>query len=246
MRCGWLIRILCCLLLGLAVMPSLQAQDEEEAPRGWTGADIRAGSRNGGGAVFRVQSFSPLSLVYGASFDLVKDPREARIESFYGDRGRRYVYGKLNHLAILRPQAGLLWQALPRTDLNRIAVMAAVQAGPSLALLSPYYVEVPSGPLLNTRLAVPFDPARYSYQGIIGRAGFLAGSPEPLLRIGAGAGVLVMLDWARARHGFSGLSLGADVNWFPSPLPVLAETPEIRNRSWTAAGSVGLFFGGKL
>ena len=186
--------------------------------------------------------------LFGLDIFLVKDSKETLIAPFFGEQGKRYVFGKLNHLFVATPSVGLQWDVFPRSSVNLLNVRANVKVGPAIGILNPYHLEIfqasPSNPFTGTRETLPYDPAEHSYSKIIGRANFLSSRIDPTVRLGLSVQANALLDFSSVDASITGLNLGIKMDAFPSPVPILAEELQnVENQRIFVAISAGLVFG---
>ena len=235
----------------LLLSPAVQAQVAAETPpanRGFMSSlDL---THRGFGMSFTWLRRAPVrTWTYGLDVHLVKDLRETMVDPFFGDQGRRYVYGKLNHLVVVQPSVGVLYDLMPHRSYNQTEVKLGLKVGPALGVLSPYYLEIfkpnPSTPFVGNREIEAYDPAVHTFGRIVGRASPLSSQLDPRLRVGASVKTYLLLDFSAGSHAISGLQLGLHADMFPQPVPIMAETDNLRNHRLYLSGSVGLLFGSK-
>ncbi|RMG70869.1 MAG: hypothetical protein D6722_07965 [Bacteroidetes bacterium] len=219
----------------------------EQAPTRGFATSLDATHRGYGLSLSWLRKGAAWTWTYGVDAHLVKDLRENLVDSFFGDQGRRYVYGKVNHLVVVQPSVGLLYDLMPRSLINQTDLKLGVKVGPALGVLSPYYLEIfvpnPSTPFVGNREVEAYDPAVHTYGRIVGRANLLSSQLDPRLRVGLSVKTYLLLDFAGGSPAISGLQLGLNADFFPQPVPIMAETEDLRNRRVYLAGSLGLLLG---
>ncbi|MEO0469938.1 MAG: hypothetical protein AAF206_09995 [Bacteroidota bacterium] len=186
--------------------------------------------------------------LFGLDIFLVKDSKETLIEPFFGEQGKRYVFGKLNHLFVVSPSLGVQWDMVPRSAVNLLNVRGNLKVGPAIGILNPYHLEIfeasPGSPFVGTREILPYDPANHSYSKIIGRANFLSSRIDPTFRFGLSVQANAILDFSSVDAAITGVNLGMKVDAFPSPVPIMAdELQNVQNQRIFVAISAGLMFG---
>ena len=109
-----------------------------------------------GGFIFRYARLTRPSVLhtYGLEVSNVKHPKEIRQQS--PATGGTFIYGKQNYLYVLRPQYGRQFIFFGKDREQGIRVGLQVAIGPSLGLLTPYYIFYGSTP--EEAQSVPFDP----------------------------------------------------------------------------------------
>lgn len=172
-----------------------------------------------------------------------KDPRELKIKSAYADQGGKdYVYDKLNYCYVFAPTFGLSRKLVSRNLFNRIGIRGTISAGPLIALLKPYYLEV-AVPFNGNQAYVEtekYDYTKYNYSNIYGVADYFLGMNEISVQPGARLKVATMADLSSGTAYIRGIELGMFVDLFMKHLPLLGFT---RNRNTFVGGSVEILIG---
>ncbi|MEM7371575.1 MAG: hypothetical protein AAF587_23375 [Bacteroidota bacterium] len=184
--------------------------------------------------------------LYGLSLHQLKDLREVQIESFFGDQGRSYVYGKLNHFVVLQPSFGIQYHLIPKSHLNVMQILGGIKIGPSIGFLNPYFLEIylpGPNPGNQNRDIVPFNPAEHTYGRIYGRASLVSSRLELSPVIGMGIKAHALIDFGRNTRNISALKLGVNLDAFAKQVPILQERDGIDNNRLFFAVSAGLLFG---
>lgn len=191
------------------------------------------------------------ALQWGVSVDFswARDERELNIPSAFGDQGSEYIYGKINHLFILSPTAGIQANLFPNTSSNHIEFNLAAKAGPAIALLNPYYVEifepVPNNPLFGMRETRAFDPEVHSYDDVIGKAGLFGGPFSPEAKIGLSLRLLGVMDFSKSSRYIGGIIMGINADLFPERLTVMVERDGLENHQAFISFRIGLVLGNR-
>ena len=244
-------RVFIMLLVGicLAVSPiQAQPEDEKEISGGFI-SGIHFSNR-GWGVSFNYLS-GPDYRQWIASIDIhsMRDGRENLIDPFFGNRGKRYVYGKLHNFWVVVPGVGIQKNVIPRGNGNLVNVRVGAKAGPAIGLLNPYYLEIfeplPGRPLIGDRVVAAYDPAIHSYGKIVGRAGLLASELNLKAQIGASLGIHAFLDFTRSSHFVNGMELSIRTDFFAKPVPILAELDKLENQQMFLSGTIGFVLGNR-
>jgi len=182
----------------------------------------------------------------------VKHPREYAAGS--SNFGGSFLLGKENYLFVLRPQYGRELSLFRRNTDEGISVNAIFAAGPSLAIIKPYYVEVSAG---NTTRQIPYSQAVASptaggrSEFIVGSGGFFQGLGESSLNVGLHAKAALSFELSAFRNNTTGLEIGFLSEIYPSKIVIVPNTNTalgdrtLGNRSFFTSGYVTLFFGTK-
>ncbi|MEZ4828050.1 MAG: hypothetical protein R3C61_17470 [Bacteroidia bacterium] len=189
-------------------------------------------------------------IVFGADLHMVRDLNEALIDpAFSTELGRKYVYGKLNYFFVLHPAVGIQRDLFHMNSLNLINLRAGIKAGPSLGLLTPYYLEIfrpgIGTPTANDRRVEAYDPAVHTYSKIFGRASFFAAKPVPELIAGGSVKGYILIDFARSSRYISAFKLGANADFFVKRVPIMTGLDKLENHRIFVALSLGFMMGNR-
>ena len=164
-----------------------------------------------------------------------------------GEERRRFVYGKVNSVMVLRGSYGLQHTLFGKSDLKAVEVRYHYSLGPLLALAKPYYVQVyrsVSGS--NTSILVP---VAFSTQGdatdsskIAGRAPFSQGLNQLGFYPGVNAKFSISFEYANYTNLIRAIETGISFDFYPRALPIM-----LRNNAenFMLTFNVGLVFGKK-
>lgn len=156
-----------------------------------------------GGLIFRYNRLKSDKLIesFGLELSNVKHPKEVRYTTFIGNA---YIWGKQNYLYSIRPHYGAEYLLFRKAQRQGVQVSVLGAAGPTLGLVSPYYIEYATGPTSSVR--VPFDPEIHANQNnILGNGGLLRGLGETQLKIGAHAKAGVNFEFGTFRSNITGI-----------------------------------------
>lgn len=238
----------CLIFLSLNASGQLFRAEEKPITGGWQ-MGFHDTNRGFGTSLHYLRGPESRQLVAGLDAHLVRDLREVRSESAFGQQGRKYVFGKLNNLVVLSPTVGYQVDLFPLGKGNLLNFRLGARVGPAIGLLNPYYLEifvpVPNRPQLGDREVQPYDPAVHTYASIIGRAPVLNNSLDLDAQIGASGRVYGIIDFSNRTRTIRGVQLGVDVDWFAEPVPIMADFVEKRNNRLFIAASAGLLLGNR-
>lgn len=189
-------------------------------------------------------------LIVGFDAFHLRDSRELRIESIFNNQGGRdFVFGKLNYFFVVSPTVGIYKDLFREKSGSMIDVSVAIQAGPALGILSPYYIEVarssPGISAFNIRSVEPFDPEIHAYIDIIGRSGIFSEQLQPETEIGLSVRTFTLIDLTRSRKYISGLQAGIQADIFPEEVAILAPRDGVENRQAFISFTLGLVIGNR-
>lgn len=175
-------------------------------------------------------------------FGEIKHPKEYR-QSFDFQRqsarvSRAFVFGKQNNFFVLRGGFGEKRYFSEKAKRRGVAVGISYEAGPSLGLLKPYYLEL-------IRSAEPGEvdnfvvrSEKYSEQNantfleisrIYGSSGFAEGLGELGIVPGAHAKFAMHFDWGAFDEFVKAIEAGVMVDVFTQKVPIMIESPLVEN-----------------
>ena len=167
----------------------------------------------------------------------VKHPKEIpQAPSFSGSR---FTFGKENYLFVVRPQYGREITLFQRSADEGITINGIFAAGPSLAIIKPYYVEVAEG---NRTRTVSYANAVSGAKSIVGAGGFFQGFGESKFSVGVNVKAAISFELSAFRNNTTGVEIGFLTELFPQKIIIM---PSADNRSFFTSGFVTLYFGSK-
>jgi hypothetical protein len=180
---------------------------------------------------------------FGLSMASYKHPKELKITSAYADQGgKSYVYDKQNYCYVIAPMVGWSHRIISRNLFNRVGISTTLGAGPLLALLKPYYVEVavPFNGNTATVEVHPYDPNQYNYGNIYGSADYFLGMNEITVLPGARAKVGTLIDFSAGSSFVRAVELSLFADAYAKKLPIFGSNP---NKQFFIGGSIEIMVG---
>ena len=180
----------------------------------------------------------------GTELVVVKHPNEIRTANQY--TGNVYILGKKNYLFALRPHVGYEFLLFTKGKEDGIQVDAIINAGPTIGLIKPYYIQYDDG----TRVSlVPYDPQLYdpAKGGIVGSGGFFRGFGEMRIMPGIHFKSGLSFEFGSFGSGVSGLEAGVMMEAYPKRIELLDISPNYStyNRWFFSSLYVNIYFGGR-
>ena len=179
----------------------------------------------------------------------VKHPKE--LSSSLNNIGTRYIEGKENYLFVIRPQYGREVKLFQRANDEGVSVSGILAAGPSLAIIKPYYLEVSFG---NTSRTVPASQVNGfqtpTGETVTGAGGFFQGFGESKLSVGLNVKAALSFELSTFRSNTTGIEIGFLAEAFPNKILIIPNRSatgnrEDGNRSFFTSAYLTLFFGSK-
>lgn len=156
----------------------------------------------------------------------LKHPKEVKSINPTNDNARPYVYGKLNHLMVMKLGYGNQHIIADREQVLGLKIFFNYMVGPNVGILKPMYLEIikdnPDGPTI--KVIEKYDPKVHTDQSrIFGGAPFLSNGFDELKFIpGASAKASLGFDWGNSDNEIKVLETGIMVDAFPREVPIFA------------------------
>jgi len=165
------------------------------------------------------------------NFELItmKSPKQIKIINPYYNNSKRYVYGKLNDVLMLRGGYGLKKQLNRKPYWGGIELRWLMEGGISVAFEKPYYyfvvniTEGTGGVLTQSIETKKFDESSTSTDDIYGRAPFTRGINEIGIRPGIYLKTGLNFEFGYAKTRIKALEAGAAVEVFPQGINIMAD-----------------------
>jgi hypothetical protein len=154
----------------------------------------------------------------------MKSPKQVRIINPYYTNAKSFVYGKLNSVFLFRGTFGYHKQLNRKPYWGGVELRLLYMGGVSLGLAKPIYLLILSQPSADiiTYSEEKFDPVKHSIDDIFGRASFTKGFNEIGVYPGFHAKLGLDFDYAAYRTKLQSLEIGAMIDVFPRPVPIMA------------------------
>ncbi|HNS17253.1 MAG TPA: hypothetical protein PKH94_04935 [Bacteroidales bacterium] len=158
----------------------------------------------------------------------VRSPKEIRVINPYFTNAKSYAYGKLNSVFILRGGYGFQRLIATKPYWGGVELRYFYIGGASIGMAKPVYLNIINLVSISSyyyeyRLTTEkYDPDEHFTDNIYGRASFMKGFNEmkfyPGLYVKAG----FSFDFGTYNTTIKNLELGAMIDVFPNPIPVMA------------------------
>jgi len=154
----------------------------------------------------------------------LKHSKEVKVSGEAQNR-KRFVYGKLNSVFLLRGNIGLQNVIFAKADDKAVEVRYSSSLGATFAFTKPYYVQVVRR-FSNNEKAVPFDSDSFTQDSVIGRGAFTEGLTEIKVYPGINAKFNLSFEYAPYTNLIRAIETGVSVDYFPKALPIMARNPK--------------------
>ena len=163
---------------------------------------------------------------YEIDLQTLKYPKEIKSQGEAEDR-RRYVYGKLNSVFLLRGGLGLQNVIFEKADNKAVEVRYSYSIGPVFAFAKPYYLQIYKTNGARQIDYIKFDSESFSPDSgrIIGRGSYGRGLNEMKVYPGINAKFNLSFEYAPYTNLIRAIETGVSVDYFPKALPLMARNP---------------------
>ncbi len=155
----------------------------------------------------------------------LKHPKEFKVKSTE-ENAKRFVYGKINSVAVLRIGTGIQNVIFKRADRKSVEIRCSYIIGASLAIAKPYYVLVyrGSGPRRQAQ-AVKYDSENFTQDSVVGKASFINGIDEIKIYPGLHGKLNFSFEYAPYSNWVRAIETGLSCDYYPKALPIMARNP---------------------
>lgn len=179
---------------------------------------------------------------YEIDLQTLRYPKEIKSQGEAQDR-RRYVYGKINHVFLLRAAIGAQNVLFEKADNKAVEIRYSYSIGPVVAFAKPYYLQVYRTSGAKETDLMRFDSENFSSDSrVVGRAPYSYGINEMKMYPGVSAKFNLSFEYAPYTNLIRAIETGISLDYFPKALPIMA-----RNSAENVIASlhVGFVFGRK-
>ena len=161
----------------------------------------------------------------------MKHPKEVKVYHPFYESARGYYYGKMNGFSITRLGVGQTIPFSEKTDRGSVALSFHYAGGYAHGWLKPVYLEIIRQETNSDRTYLSterYDPAEHFVENIYGRASWLTGFDAIKFQPGAWIKSGIQVEYGRMEEKVSLLDMGVALDFFPSPVPIMASDLEKR------------------
>jgi hypothetical protein len=172
----------------------------------------------------------------------LKHPKEFKVKSTE-ENAKRFVYGKINSVALLRVGTGLQNVLYKRSDRKSVEIRCSYVIGAVLAIAKPYYVLVYRGTGTKRQPeAVKYDAEQFTQDSVVGKGSFINGLDEIKLYPGIHGKLNLSFEYAPYSNWVRAIETGVSCDYYPKALPIMARNP---GENAVVTFYVGFVFGKK-
>ena len=183
------------------------------------------------------------------SVDLVtmKHPKEEKRLNPYIEGSKKYVFGKLNYLTILRPSIGRQRVIYNKGEKRGVQVSFNYNVGASIGFTHPVYLEVYYPSILGrdegaTPSTEVYDPNLHNPDMILGRASYFRGFEKTNVYPGLHGKLGFNFEYAGAENLVRSIETGVTIDAYFKQIPLMAFA---HNQRVFFTGYLSFYFGKK-
>ncbi len=174
-------------------------------------------------------------------FQNLKHPKEVKISGTAENR-KRFVYGKLNSVYLLRGSLGVQNVIFAKADIKAVEVRFSYCVGPTIAFAKPYYYQLPTNFIGADPVEVKFNDENFTQDSVVGKGKFSTGLAETGIYPGINAKFNLSFEYANYTNLIRAIETGITIDYFPKGLPIMARN---KAENLIVTFHVGFVFGKK-
>lgn len=157
---------------------------------------------------------------------------------------RRFVYGKVNSVFLLRGAVGYQNVIFSKADNKAVEIRYFYSIGPTLAFVKPYYLQVYKTNGNKESTLIKFGSENFTADSgrVVGRGAYTDGLPEMKVYPGLTAKFNLSFEYAPYTNLIRAIETGISLDYFPKSISLMARNP---SENLIVAFHVGFVFGRK-
>jgi len=170
-------------------------------------------------------------------------PKEVKV-STNSDNSKRFKYGKLNNIFILRAGVGYQTTIFRKADRKSVEIRTSYFIGANVTFAKPYYVLVYRESVTGTKYqeSVRYDPDKLTIDSISGKGPLIDGLGQLKIYPGLYAKANLSFEYAPYSNKLKAIETGIIFDYYPKALPIMAHNPA---ENFIVTVYVGFVFGKK-
>jgi len=155
----------------------------------------------------------------------MKNPNEDKRFDLRDERAKPFVFGKQNHLYLIRPTFGKRKVLAYKERKTGVEFSYNWAIGPTFGITKPYYliIRTPLNSEFDLLTEEAYDPIEHTSARIFGRGNWFNGFGDLNAYIGAYGKFSFSVEYAGDQTKIQGFEAGISLDAFPNEIPVLAE-----------------------
>ncbi len=167
----------------------------------------------------------------------VKHSHEVRLNSI--STGNFFIFAKEIYLYAVRGQYGREVILFRKAAQQGIQINAQVAIGPSIGILTPYYIEVISG---VGNVKVPYKSGEYNFDQILGTGNLFQGLFESNITVGANLKSSLSFEFGAFKSNVSGVEMGFLIDAYVQKIEII---PAAENSALFPTAFITFYYGAR-
>jgi len=158
----------------------------------------------------------------------LKSPKQIKTINPYFNNAKSYVYGKLNHLYVLRGGIGVKRLLNRKPYWGGIELRLIYFGGLSLGFAKPVYLYILNYSVESDDYTIDiekYDPEKHGLDNIYGRAPFVEGIANTGIHPGIYGKLGLNFEFGEYNSSIKAVEVGAILDYFPLPVEIMALNP---------------------
>ncbi len=159
----------------------------------------------------------------------LKSPKQIKTINPYFNNAKSYVYGKRNHVYVVRAGIGVKHMLNRKPYWGGIELRLVYFGGFSLAFAKPVYLYILNYSVESDDYTIDierYDPDQHGHDNIYGRAPFTHGIENTSLHPGIYAKLGLNFEFGEYNSSIKAVEVGANVDYYPIPIEIMALNPK--------------------
>jgi hypothetical protein len=159
----------------------------------------------------------------------LKSPKQIRTINPRSNNARSYVFGKLNHIYVVRAGLGIKQLLNRKPYWGGIELRLIYFGGFSLAIAKPVYLYILNYSVESDDYSIDiekYDPNRHGLDNIYGRAPFTNGIENTSLHPGVYAKLGLNFEFGDYNSSIKAVEIGGNLDYYPIPVEIMAFNPK--------------------
>jgi len=152
----------------------------------------------------------------------IKSPKEQKSYGSSGDNSKSFIYGKMNHLYILKGGVGRQKVMFQKEVIRGVQISTIYNINFALGFLKPVYLEIFTADQTRSISTERYDPLQHRLGQISGKAGWTQGVGDMLIVPGLSGKFALNFEFAPKDNKIKALETGINIDAFMKPMPIMA------------------------
>lgn len=174
--------------------------------------------------------------IFGLELNYIKSYKEYKVQNEYYNPQKKFIFGKINNVLILRGYNGIYRELFSKQDKDGIAIGYSFIGGISFAFLKPIYYEVVDSIKIRDNIKYiytsykKFNSSIHQPNDIYGKAPFIIGINEIKISPGFFCGTSALFNFSNDQKKIRILETGLLMEYFIFPVQIMFKNPNEKSK----------------